>query len=133
MENGKTPEIIIDLLKAAMENLDVTSENALAVRLGMDRQAINKYKFGTKPSNENLLILCQAAEKDFNTTLVIVERAFAKTEEAKNRWDNYFRKLGGFAASAFITFSVTVTLIVTPTPAKAAPEQGLQPETLCIM
>lgn len=105
MENSKAPKIVGDLIAAAQTELGVTADNALAVRLGWHRQVISNYRQGTKPTNENLLILCETAKWNFNTTLVEVEKAFAKTESAKNRWENLFRQLGGIAASFAVVFT----------------------------
>lgn len=133
MENPKTPKIVAELLAAAQKAQGVTADNALAVRLGWHRQVISNYRQGTKPNNENLLILCEKAGWDFNKTLAEVEAAFASSEEAKNRWENLFRQLGGIAASALITLCVTVTMIVTSTPSEASPLQDFRAGTICIM
>jgi len=106
MKEATAPKVVLQLIKTAMEKTGSETENALAVRLGMDRQKLNNYKFGTKPSNENLLILCEAAQADFNETLAAIEKAFAKTEDAKKLWDNYMKRLGGIAASVAFTFVV---------------------------
>ena len=113
MEKRKTNQSVIDLLEAAKKKQGCANENALAVRLGMDRQKLNNYKFGTKPSNENLLILCEAAEMDFTKTLTAIESEFATTEEAKKRWDNQMKRLGGVAASFMAGILLIVTMIVT--------------------
>lgn len=133
MKTPTAPQVILELIGTAMKETGAESENALAVRLGMDRQKLNNYKFGTKPTNENISILCEAAKKDFNTTLLAIERAFAKTEDAKKRWENHMKRLGGFAASIALAFIVLVTGIVTPSPAEAAPLRQVSPTTLCIM
>lgn len=133
MENQKAPKIILDLIEAAKEKTGVTADNALAVRLGWHRQMINHYKNGTKPSNENLLILCENAGWDFNKTLIELEATLASSEDAKTRWENLFRQLGGIAASVLITLCVTVTMILTSNPAEAAPLQGFRAGTICIM
>lgn len=110
MENSKAPKIVSDLLEAAQAAIDVKADNALAVRLGWHRQVISNYRQGTKPTNENLLILCETAGWNFNTTLVEVEKAFAKTESAKKRWENLFRQLGGMAASVAVVFMLSPQL-----------------------
>ena len=133
MENAKTPKIVADLLEAAQKELGVTADNALAVRLGWHRQVISNYRQGTKPTNENLLILCETAKWNFNATLAEVERAFAKTETAKKRWENYFRQLGGIAAGMAITLGVIVTMIVTSNGLEASPLLAFGPGTFCIM
>lgn len=120
MENSKAPKIVLELIEAAKKKTGVEADNALAVRLGWHRQMINHYKNGTKPNNENLLILCENAGWDFNKTLAEVEAAFASSEEAKNRWENLFRQLGGIAASILVTLCVTGTMLVTSTPANAS-------------
>lgn len=120
MEKTKAPQLIIDLIEEAKKAADVTADNALAVRLGWHRQMINHYRLGTKPTNENLLTLCEIAGRDFNTTVIEVEKAFAKSEAAKTRWDNCMKRLGGLAASLVLGIFVLVTSIVTPYPAEAA-------------
>jgi hypothetical protein len=119
MENSKAPKIVLELIEAAKKATGVEADNALAVRLGWHRQMINHYKNGTKPNNENLLILCENAGWDFNKTLAEVEAAFASSQEAKNRWENLFRQLGGIAASFMMGVYVVVTLIVTSPDAQA--------------
>ena len=106
-------QTVIDLIKKAMKNQDCTTENALAVKIGMERQYISRFRMGTKPSNEKLLALCEAAGEDFATTLTAVEKDFATTEEQKNRWGNYMKRLGGVAASFMAGIFLLVTLIVT--------------------
>lgn len=119
MEKATAPQLIIDLIEDAKTAAGVTADNALAVRLGWHRQMINHYRLGTKPTNENLLMLCEIANRDFNTTVIAVEKAFAKSEEAKTRWDRCMKRLGGIAASFVVGIILNVTLIVTPSPAKA--------------
>lgn len=133
MENSKAPKIVLELIEAAKKATGVEADNALAVRLGWHRQMINHYKNGTKPNNENLLILCENAGWEFNKTLAEVEAAFASSQEAKNRWENLFRQLGGIAASFMMGVYVVVTLIVTSAPVEASPALGFQAGTICIM
>ena len=119
MEKHKRYQSVIELLEAAKTKQGCATENALAVRLGMDRQKLNNYKFGTKPSNENLLILCEAADIDFDKTLAAIESEYATTEEGRKRWANYMKRLGGVAASFMAGILCIVTFIVTSPYAQA--------------
>ena len=133
MEDSKAPKIVLELIEAAKKKTGVEADNALAVRLGWHRQMINHYKNGTKRNNENLLILCENAGWDFNKTLAEVEAAFARSEEAKNRWENLFRQLGGIAASILVTVCVTVTMLVTSEPVEASPTLDFRAGAIFIM
>lgn len=134
MEKSKAPQLIIDLIEEAKTAADVTADNALAVRLGWHRQMINHYRLGTKPTNENLLTLCEIAGRDFNTTVIEVEKAFAKSEEAKTRWDNCMKRLGGLAASialaCLLGLLCGVTTIVTSSTAEARQSVGVTGSSL---
>ncbi|HZX32356.1 MAG TPA: hypothetical protein VFF03_13475 [Rhodocyclaceae bacterium] len=106
IEKSKT---VVRVIEAAKTAQGLESDNALAIAIGLDRQNISQFRRGTKPTNEKLLLLCEAARLDFTSTLAQVERDFAENDQQRQKWDNYMKRLGGIAAS-FVAFAVTSQL-----------------------
>jgi len=118
---------VIDLIRKAMKENDCSTENALAVKIGIERQYLSRYRKGVKPPNDKLLALCEAAKVDFAKTLAEVEADFASSEEVRNKWEQFAKNLGK-AAGVFMTLSGLVMFWSAPENANAAPV--LEPVTM---
>lgn len=112
----------------------ITTNAELGRKLDIDLRRIGDYYTGKRePTSEDYPKIANAAGISAGSLWEAVQIERAKDETAKSVWDNYMKRLGGFAASVLITLSVTVTLLVTPSPSEAAPIQGFGAGTICIM
>lgn len=125
---------IAELLDAAKAKTGAKSDGELARTLGVSKQAVSSYYSGVRAPDEFVCLkIAQTLDKPLDSVIATVKAASEKDETRRAVWENYIKRLGGLAASFVFTLCVTVTLIVTPTTAKASPIQAFTPETLCIM
>lgn len=118
---GHKNQSVLDLIDAALAEQGCTTENALALKIGMNRQDLSRFRLGTKPSNSKLRTLCEAAKRDFTKTLADIEAEYAEDETEKKKWLRLSKSIGGFAASFMLIVFALVTFIVT-TPVVQAKE-----------
>lgn len=124
-------EKLLDATKAALQ---IDTDGELARNLGVSKPAISDYYNGKRaPDDFACLKIAQALGKPLDSVIATVKAASEKDETRRAAWENYMKRLGGFAASVVFALCVTVTLIVTPTPANASPALDLQTGPVCIM
>ncbi|XNX73525.1 DUF3693 domain-containing protein [Stenotrophomonas maltophilia] len=88
-----------ELLDAARERTGIPSDNALAARLGIQRQLLSKARAGEKPlSDERIAQICALAKLDGPTWIAMIhaERATSATERAL--WRLMLDRMGAAAA-----------------------------------
>jgi len=76
---------VADLLDAARERTGLPSDNALAARIGIQRQLLSKARAGEKPlPDERIAQICAMAKLDGPTWIAMIhaERATSATERA---------------------------------------------------
>lgn len=76
---------VADLLDAARERTGLPSDNALAARIGIQRQLLSKARAGDKPlPDERIAQICAMAKLDGPTWIALIhaERATSATERA---------------------------------------------------
>ncbi|BCB27287.1 hypothetical protein SKTS_21730 [Sulfurimicrobium lacus] len=106
------------LLDEAKEKSRITSDNALALRIGVKKQTISRYRKGlSTPDDYAKSRIADLTGRSLQEVIARIELENEPNEEKRRYWENFFKRLGGVAAS--IVFAVT--LIVTQRPADAAP------------
>lgn len=125
---------IAELLDAVKAKTGVKSDGELARTLGVTKQAVSKYYNDERAPDEFVCLrIAEILGKPLDTVIATVKAASEKDDTRREAWENYMKRLGGLAASFVFALCVTVTLIVTPTPAKASPALDLQTGPVCIM
>lgn len=93
--NGEN--ILLDKVK---EICSIPSDNALAVRLGVQRQAISKIRREEMHlSDERIAELCNMAKLDGPTWLTKIHAERAQTPAERAMWKTMLERLGGVAAA----------------------------------
>lgn len=122
---------LLDDVKAAK---GISSKYELAKALDLPTQRISDYYKGERAPDEfACLKIAEALGKPLDTIIATVKACSEKDEKRREVWENYMKRLGGIAASFVGGFLVYVTLIVTPSPAEAAPFLNSNPVMICIM
>jgi len=114
-------ETIKTLLDQAKAQKSVSTDYALAKSLHVPTQRISDYYKGTRTPDEfACLQIAKAIGKSYEEVSAIVRIEAEKDESRRQAWRDYYKSIGGYAASVMLMFFFTVTLIVTPTPAEAS-------------
>jgi len=118
-----------DYLIAARNKTEKQTDYALHKALGISQQAVSMYMTGKRIINDDTAL--RLAEMLGIDASVIIAQANYERTDGKNKklWKDYIEKLGGIAAS----FLIVSTLIMTPTPSKAAQSGAKSLTTLYIM
>lgn len=128
---------INELLDTVKKTNGLNSDGELARKLDVDKRRISDYRHGRQAPDEfTCLKIAEALGKPLNTIIATVKACSEKDEKRREVWENYFKRIGGLAASMTSVFLVFVTLIVTSPKAEAAPLLDLErfkPATVCIM
>ncbi|MFB0935203.1 MAG: hypothetical protein QMB52_05485 [Propionivibrio sp.] len=121
------PELL-DAVKAAK---GIESDYALAKALNLKKQQISTYyKRKVIPSEYACLEIAKALKISYEEVSAIVQIDAEKDEERRNAWRDYYKSIGGIAASIALLFFLAVNLIVTPTPANASEHELSKPNSL---
>lgn len=97
---------IADLLDRARRVSGLASDNALAQRLGTNRQVVSQWRHGDSyPSEDNIATLAQMAREDAGEWLVRV-RAQRTEGEARRAWEDVVRRLGVAATVALCAIAL---------------------------
>jgi transcriptional regulator with XRE-family HTH domain len=105
-------------LDRAKEKLNVSSDYEMAAKLGVTRAAISKWRRNKGVMDD--FAAAKIAEILDADAMAVIAAANAEREsdvERQEFWKNFYKRLGGIAASIFFA----VNLIMTPTPSQAAP------------
>lgn len=122
---------LLDSVKAAQ---GLNSDGELARKLDVDKRRVSDYRKGIRiPDEFACLRIAEALGKPLDSVIATVKAATEKDETRREVWENYMKRLGGIAASFAAGLLVVVTLIVTPSPAEAAPMLNHASYMLCIM
>lgn len=125
------------LLDDTKQALGISSDYELAKILGVSKQAISNYRLNQRAPDEfACLKIAEALGQPLDSIIAAVKAATEKDETRREAWENYMKRLGGFAASIALAFVLLVTGIVTPSPAYAsndAASVSVPLRRLCIM
>lgn len=92
-------ENITKLLDATKRVFDVDTDYALAKALDLPTQRISDYYKGSRAPDEfACLKIAQALGKPLDTVIATVKASSEKDEKRREAWENYMKRLGGFAA-----------------------------------
>lgn len=112
---------IEELLDAVKAKIGAKSDGELARNLGIDKRRVSDYYSGHRAPDEFVCLkIAQALGKPLDSVIATVKAASEKDETRRAVWEDYMKRLGGIAASILITLCVTVTMLVTSTPANAS-------------
>lgn len=114
----ETKNAIDLLLDEAKEKAKIPSDNALALMIGVKRQTISGYRKGRcTPDEYAKSKIADLTGRSLQEVIARIELENEPNEEKRRYWENFYKRLGGVAASIV----GAVTLIMTPYPADAAP------------
>lgn len=110
-----------ELLNEVKAKKGVTTDYALAKVLELPRGHICDYYKGNRFPNEfACLAIEEATGRSYEEVSAIVRIEAEKDENRRKVWKDYLKRIGGMAASIALLFFLSVTLIVTSTPAEAS-------------
>lgn len=125
---------IAKLLDDVKAKIGAKSDGELARKLGVTKQAVSKYYNDERAPDEFVCLkIAEILGKPLDSVIATVKAASEKDETRRAVWEDYMKRLGGFAASVLVTVCVTVTMLVTSAPVEASPALGFQAGTICIM
>lgn len=114
-------ENVRKLLDDVKTKHDFKSDNALAAAIGVRRQRVSDYYKGDRtPDNFVCKRIAEMLGRPLAEIIAVVSMDAEKDESRREEWRDYFKRIGGLAASIMLLFFLAVTLIVTPTPAEAS-------------
>ena len=101
------------------------SDYRAAKELGLSRSSVSGYKSKTPTLDEDTSIKVAHA-LEINPALVLADQAMerAKNEEAKTAWGAVLERLGGMAASVFLTAGLVGGLAASPDARSAGSSQN---------
>lgn len=112
---------IDELLDAVKTAKAIKSDGELARTLGVSKQAVSRYYLGERAPDEfACLKIAEILGMPLDTVIATVKAESEKDETRRAVWEDYMKRLGGIAASVLVTLCVTVTMLVTSTPANAS-------------
>ena len=119
----------INYLDEAKEKLGIESDYAMAKWLGVGRAAVSNWR--VKRNFIDDYAAAKIAQALGVEPMEIIAAANAEREKGdkKEFWENFYKRLGGIAASIFFA----VNLIMTPTPSQAAPMLNADGDAVYIM
>lgn len=107
---------IIELLEAVKIAKGITTKYALAKALNIPTQRISDYYNGKAfPDNDACLEIASALGRNLNDVISIVAIEASKDESRREKWRNYYKSIGGIAASFMLMVFASVTFFVTST------------------
>lgn len=117
------------LIAEAKIKTGITSDNALAIEIGITRQTMSGARKGRTTFNAYARQrLADLTGRDIKEINALIELETETDETKRTYWRNFYERLGGMAAS--IAF---VTLIVSAHPAEAAGTHAKSLNTMCII
>lgn len=114
-------DAINKLMEEAKEKAGLTSDYALSVAMGVKKQTVSRYKLGlSTPDIYGMRRLADLTGRTLDEIAAAIELEKETDETKKAYWRNFYKRLGGIAAS----FS-TITLL--------APILGTFEKVQCIL
>lgn len=108
---------VLDEIKQA-NGFETNAE--LARHLDIDVRRIGEYYKGREPMDDDYPKISMACRYRVDELQVMVKLAKGKDEKSREVWAKYYKSIGGIAASVALLLFLSLTLIVTSTPAEAS-------------
>lgn len=108
----------------------------LARALGINTKRIGEYYSGKRaPTDDEYALIALKSGRRIDELQAIVKLTSAKNEKTRQLWSEYYKSIGGIAASVALMVFTSCILIVTPTHAEASTLQALNPYhfVLCLV
>lgn len=122
---------IAELLDAVKEKSGAKTDGELARKLGLDKRRVSDYYNGKRAPDEfACLKISEITGEPLDSVIARVKAMTETDEKRREAWENYFKRLGGLAASFAITLCVTVSMMMTSTPANACDTSVSEPDPL---
>lgn len=119
----------VELLDAVKKAKGIETDYALAKLLDINKARISAYYAGKEMPNEFACMqIAKALGIPLDDVMIPVRIEAEKDEKRREAWKEYYKSIGGYAASFVMAILLSVTLIVTPTPANASTDKVSQPE-----
>lgn len=126
----ETKNAIDILLDEAKEKAGFKADNELALAIGVKRQTISNYRKGrSTPDDYAKSKIADLTGRSLQEVIARIELENEPNEEKRRYWENFYKRLGGVAASIV----AVVTLNMTPSPVEAAPTLKNSPNSMYIM
>jgi DNA-binding XRE family transcriptional regulator len=111
-ENGmETTKTLLDAVKEAK---GITSDYALAKTLELPKQRISGYYKGKEAPNEFVCLqIAKALGRSYEEVTAIVRIEAEKDENRRQVWQEYYKNIGGYAASIAIILATLPETIIT--------------------
>ena len=125
-----------ELLNAVKAKNGITTDYALAKALDLPRARVCNFYKGTRSPNEHACLqIAKALGMRYEEVSAIVRIEAESDEKKRADWKDYYKSIGGIAASVALMVFTSCILIVTPTPAEASTLQALNPHhfVLCLV
>lgn len=122
-----------DVLDQIKEQQGIKANAELGRLLDIDKRRIGEYYTGRQPMDDDYAKIAMACGMRVDEIQAIVKISTETDEKSREVWSKYYKSIGGMAASIAMGFFFVVNLIVTPTPAQAAPLIEVGQKILCIM
>lgn len=121
---------VIELLEAVKAAKNVSSDYALAKVLNLPKQRISDYMKGERTPDEfACLQIAKALGESYEVITALVKMETEKDESRRNAWRDYYKSIGGVAASVLCTLAVVVTMVFS-VPQNAFASQSLAAQDL---
>lgn len=96
---------VVELMETVKAAKGIESKYALAKTLNISTQRIGSYYNGKAiPNNDACLEIAKALNRDLTEIIALVEMDNAKDEKRRVAWREYFKSIGGIAASIALVF-----------------------------
>lgn len=82
----------LEYLEAVMERLGITSDYALAARLGVTRSAVSKFRKGAVFGDDVALTVAEILQLNPLVVIAAANAERAKTPESRARWEGLMEK-----------------------------------------
>lgn len=112
---------ISEILDGIKRRNSIESNAELARILDIDVRRIGEYYKGREPMSDDYPKIAIASGKRVDELQTIYKLSTSTDEKTLAIWSRYSKSIGQIAASVIVGLFALVTLIVTPTPAQAAP------------
>lgn len=103
---------VIELLEAVKAAKNVQTDYALAKVLDLPTQRISDYMKGERAPDEfACLQIAKALGESYEVITALVKMETEKDEGRRNAWREYYKSIGGIAASVLCALAVVVTMV----------------------